>query len=134
MRHTYSVTSADSVHLEKPSCFVAHCCSTTQTRCTMRSILFPAHNRWLYVTRRCAITVYANGGVSRANVFLGACRNETRRVAIVLLTDFPEAENAFPSGLVKLTMIVQATIAVAMIIAFLTCLCMCRMMYLLKSR
>ncbi|KFH16585.1 putative transmembrane protein [Toxoplasma gondii MAS] len=61
-------------------------------------------------------------------------RNETRRVAVVLLTDFPEAESVFLTSLLKLNVIVQVTIAVAMIIGLLACLCMCRMMYLLKSR
>ncbi|CBZ53778.1 conserved hypothetical protein [Neospora caninum Liverpool] len=61
-------------------------------------------------------------------------KNETRRVAVVLLTDFPEAESVFLTSLLKLNVIVQVTIAVAMIIGLLACLCMCRMMFLLKSR
>ncbi|PFH37289.1 hypothetical protein BESB_037470 [Besnoitia besnoiti] len=61
-------------------------------------------------------------------------QNETRRVAVVLLTDFPEAESVFLGSLLKLNVVVQVTIAVAMIIGLLACLCMCRMMFLLKSR
>lgn len=61
-------------------------------------------------------------------------RNETRRVVVVLLTEYPEAESLLFAGLMKLNVIVQSTIAVAMIIGLLACLCMCRMMFLLKSR
>ncbi|PHJ15885.1 transmembrane protein [Cystoisospora suis] len=61
-------------------------------------------------------------------------KNETRRVVVVLLTEFPEAESLLFAGLMKLNVIVQSTIAVAMIIGLLACLCMCRMMFLLKSR
>ncbi|KAL8434362.1 hypothetical protein ACSSS7_003222 [Eimeria intestinalis] len=61
-------------------------------------------------------------------------RGEAHRVAIMILADPPETEAELGPTWARLDRIIHVAIAVAMIIAMLGCLCMWRLMHLLKQR
>ncbi|KAL8273894.1 hypothetical protein Esti_002217 [Eimeria stiedai] len=61
-------------------------------------------------------------------------RGEAHRVAIMILADPPETEAELGPTWGRLDRIIHVAIAVAMIIAMLCCLCMWRLMNLLKQR
>ncbi|KAL8450658.1 hypothetical protein Emag_003098 [Eimeria magna] len=61
-------------------------------------------------------------------------RGEAHRVAIMILADPPETEAELGPTWARLDRIIHVVIAVAMIIAMLCCLCMWRLMHLLKQR
>ncbi|KAL8425178.1 hypothetical protein Efla_007524 [Eimeria flavescens] len=63
-----------------------------------------------------------------------AIRGETHRVAIMILADPPDTEAELGQVWAKLDRIIHVAIAAAMIVALLCCLCMWRLMHLLKQR